>query len=69
MLGDFDHMSFGVIPEDVLVVVGYETQKDSFAGVRNQLGRSSTGRGHPNSATKSTQSRHVIFLAQSDVVG
>jgi len=25
MLGDFDHMGFGVIPDDILIGIGHET--------------------------------------------
>ena len=55
MLGDLDHMGFGVIPDDILVGVGYETKENSLVGVGDQLGRSSTRRAYQNSAAKSAQ--------------
>jgi len=52
MLCNFDGMGFGVIPEDVLISVGYDTKKDPFAGVGNKFGGTSAWWLNPNSATK-----------------
>jgi len=68
MLGNLDDMRFSIIPKDIFICVGYESEEDSFPGVGDELGRPSTRGACPDSTSKGTQSGKVILLAGSDVV-
>ena len=69
MLGDLDTLSLGIIPEDVLGGTREETKEDALARRSAKLGRASTWRTDPNTATKRMKLREIVLFASGEFDG
>ena len=62
MLGNLYSVGFCVIPKNIRRRVGKEAQESTFARIDTELGRATSWRSYPDTATKSAEPREVFFF-------